>query len=131
MPMSVHQIRNQEEVFGTPFNSVDEAWVWASKSMSSRLAGANVKGGMAEIVRPCEATDILLCARVLHRSGVISDTELAVLVLYGGYSCPPSKLGESHTKAVPFWTRATEALEPILEQKGIILGKNYGAEYDR
>ena len=131
MPMSVHHIRSEDESCGTPFSSVDEAWIWASKSMNSRLAGANVKGGMAAIERPCEATDILLCARVLNRSGVITDTELAVLVLYGGYSCPPSKLGESHMKAVPFWTRATDALEVVLEQKGIIYGKNCGTEYGR
>lgn len=105
---------------GTPFASADEAWIWAVKGMKSRLDGANVKGGMADITRPCEASDIFICAQTLSSEGKISRQEMQILLLYGNYAVAPGMLGEKHVTAVPFWQRGIAALTPRIEQKGII-----------
>lgn len=105
---------------GTPFSSADEAWLWAMKGMQSRLDGANVKGVIGDITMPCEASDVLICARSLHRGGQMTDGELRVLLLYGSYAVAPMMLGESHVAAVPFWNRGIDMLVSILEQKKII-----------
>ena len=105
---------------GTPFSSADEAWLWAMKGMKSHLDGANVKGESSDITKPCEASDVLICARSLHRGGQMTDGELRVVLLYGSYAVAPMKLGESHVAAVPFWNRGIDMLVSILEQKKII-----------
>ncbi len=105
----------------SPFSSADEAWIWAVQGMQSRLSGANIKAGMGKFTRPCEASDVLGCADALHRQGALSNVELRVLLLYGGYAAAPMMLGCSHAPAVPFWQRGMDALTPLMEQKGIIL----------
>ncbi len=100
---------------GTPFANADEAWLWAVKGMKSRLDGTNIKDGMADTIRPCEASDILICVRSLRREGKISADELRVLLLYGSYSVLPMVLGKKHAAANQYWQRGIEALAPILE----------------
>ena len=114
----------------TPFNSADEAWIWAVKGMRSRLEGANVKKRMADITKPCEATYIILCAQALRHEGKISGTELKIMLLYGGYSVAPSMLGSNHAAAVPLWRRGIDALAEKMEQKRIIYRQNKAYHYD-
>jgi hypothetical protein len=103
-----------------PFATAEQAWLWAVKSMQSRLEGALVKPGMADMPRPCDASDVLGCANVLSRNGGLSSTEMRVLFLYGRHAIVPMALGDVHRPAIPFWQSAMAALTPILEQKGII-----------
>ena len=116
---------------GEPFASSEAAWIWAVQGMQSRIAGANVKAGMASISRPCEASDVLTCAHELCRQGRLARQELRVMLLYGGYAAPPAHLGEAHSVAVPFWRRGLEVLAPMLEQKGIIRSCRYDSAYAR
>jgi hypothetical protein len=127
MSERVQDQMNDQQAIGTPFASADEAWIWAVKGMKSRLDGANVKGGMADVTRTCEASDIFLCARALAREGKITRREMQILLLYGNYSVAPAMLGERHVAAVPFWKRGMDALTPKMEQKGIIFSQAKGA----
>jgi hypothetical protein len=118
-------------VEGEPFASADEAWIWAVQGMRSRLDGANVKPGMAEIIRPCEASDIFAAANDLRRSGQIRQGELQVMLLYGGHAAAPAMLGRAHRAAVPYWQRGMDALGHALEQKGIIAAGGKRGRDDR
>ena len=105
---------------GVPFSNADEAWIWAVQGMRSRLAGANVKPGMARVIRPCEASDIINCADELYRAGSLRQHELQVLLLYAGYGVAPSMLGKVHEGAIVHWRKGMETLAIKMEQKGII-----------
>lgn len=118
-------------VAGEPFASADEAWIWAVQGMRSRLDGANVKPGMAQTIRPCEASDIFSAANRLWRSGRIRQRELQVMFLYGGHAAAPAMLGRAHRAAVPYWQRGMDALGQILEQKGIIFAASRRVRDDR
>lgn len=107
-------------VDGVPFSTPDEAWIWAVQGMQSRLAGANVKPGMATTTRPCEASDILGIAAALARSGALKAAEQQVLLLYARYGVTPMVLGPAHEKTVVHWLSGIDKLAPVMEQKGII-----------
>ena len=117
-------------VDGEPFDSADEAWLWAIASMQTRLAGANVKPGMATVLRPCEASDVLASAHSVRRAGRLSADELQVMLLYGRYGTTPAALGPAHRTAVPYWQHAMDELSVVLEQKGIISSSPERVRYD-
>lgn len=104
-----------------PFATVEEAWIWGVKGMQCRLDGAQMRPGVGSVARPCEASDVVNCAERLRRRQALSPMQISVLFLYGQYAIPPGALGRSHAKAAQVWDRALAELEPMLEQKGIIM----------
>lgn len=125
MPGAAIDAASAYTVDGVPFSTPDEAWIWAVQGMHNRLAGANVKPGMATTVRPCEASDILGIAAMLAHSGNLRNAEQQVLLLYARYGVTPMVLGPAHDKFIVHWQSGIAKLAPVMEQKGIIY-KDYG-----
>ena len=107
-------------VSGVPFDTAEEAWLWGVQSMQRRLEGGRTYHGYADFPRPCDASDVLSCANELHRQGLLSNTELQVMLLFGQAGVRPGSLGSKYQGANSVWNGAMRTLESALYQKNIV-----------
>ncbi len=111
------------DVETTPFDNVEEAWLWFIVAQEARNDGARVAAGIGLTHRPCEPADILNCLDRLHRNRRLLMDHLLVLRHYGKRQLPPDPRRIKEVRAFALWKEALERLEPILVRKGIVRPK--------
>ena len=107
----------------TPFDNVEEAWMWFIQAQEARSEGARVVAGIAINNRPCEPSDILKCLDRLYRHRRLVMDHLLVLRHYGKRQMAPDPRRIKEVRAFALWKEALERLEPILVRKGIVRPK--------
>lgn len=113
-------------VFGTAFDTPEEAWLWAARSMRIAAEGAQLAADRAVVPRPCEPRDLVALACRLRRQRVLDGYEMHALCAFGALDRPPDPRDPEEARHDPFWQSALDKLTSPLVRKGIVLPRQGG-----
>lgn len=111
-------------VFGTAFDTPEEAWLWAARSMRIAAEGAQLSADRAVVQRPCEPRDLVALASRLRRQKVLDGYEMHALCAFGAMDRPPDPRDSEEAHHEPFWHSALDKLAGPLIRKGIVLPRH-------
>jgi hypothetical protein len=103
-----------------PFTTTEDAWFWTVGSLRARREGGGSQ--TTPVPRPCDPDDVLLCIDRLYRDGKIELSHARVLRCWGDRQIPPQRgATPSPNQELSLWREAMACLQPVLEQKGIVI----------
>lgn len=100
------------------FNSAEEAWFWYC--LCEQMERHKGKKSASSVVRPCEASDIVIAVKRLAQTGQLKAKHIKVLSKYGFCQVPPHPHFGDSLKICELWTEALSFLGDILKKKGIV-----------
>lgn len=106
---------------GTPFDSVEDAWMWSVQATVARYDGAKIIAGQGETPRPCEPLDVMSVVSRMSRERRLSSHHVSVLVRYGRRCAAPDSKRQREFKDARLWDEALDTLSGPLRERGIIL----------
>lgn len=110
--------QQSELIETTPFSSSEEAWFWCC--LCESLGEIRGRGGHRNIVRPCEASDIIIAVKKLVREHFITQEQAKILLKYGKNQMPPHPHFGDSPRICKLWQNALNFLDFILKKKGIV-----------
>ena len=116
--MKIPHIKYSETAETTPFESSEEAWLWCC--LCESLGSSKGRSSHRKIIRPCEASDIIIAVKRLVQNGIISHEQAKILSKYGMEQTPPHPHFGDSIRVCKLWNDALTFLDNILKQKGII-----------
>lgn len=106
---------------GTPFDSVEEAWLWSVMATIARHEGARIVAGQGNTIRPCEPVDIMRVVSRLNRDRQLSDRHVSALVRYGRRHAAPDSRRQREFHDARLWDEALDKLVDPLRERGIVI----------
>ncbi len=113
--------RPTHAVFGTAFDTPEEAWLWAARSVRIAAEGAQTAADRAVVQRPCEPRDLIALVCRLRRQRVLNGYEMHALCAFGAIDRPPDPRDPEEARHDRFWQSGLDRLTGPLVRKGIVL----------
>lgn len=120
MPRDRFVPRPHVQLTTVPFGSAEEAWFWFMQAHEALRAGARIRAGESDVVRPCEPVDVLRVVDRLYRQRRLVRDHLCVMAHYGRRLMPPDPRRRREQRAHGLWDEALARLDPVLRAKGIV-----------
>ncbi len=103
-----------------PFDTAEEAWLWAMSCLVAREDGARFVAGLGLQERPCSPDDLIVSAERMGASGRLKPPHLQVLAGYGRRLLAPDRRTRGERKAARLWDEALDLLTTVWRRKGIV-----------
>ncbi len=106
---------------GTPFDTVEDAWMWSVQATVARYDGAKIIAGQGDTPRPCEPVDVMSVVSRMNRERRLSNRHVSVLVRYGRRLTAPDSGRQREFQDARLWDEALDTMVVPLRERGIII----------
>lgn len=107
-------------VWGTPFESAEEAWLWAARAARHAADGGQTTANQATHQRPCEPRDMIALVCRLRRERRLTGPQLGALCRFGALDRPPDPRDPEESAEARDWDTGLDRLVKPLTEKGIL-----------